>query len=88
MGKLKNFFGGSEKGSQCVRNPDGTQTCSIYSVEGNQKVATGTAVTIGVDSSSCEPMLMGDINAINESDSEEVKKVMDSMRSGCKKGLT
>ncbi|MDP2337938.1 MAG: hypothetical protein Q8N05_16130 [Bacteroidota bacterium] len=78
---------GSDKGLDCQTNPDGGVSCRVYKKKGQEKMATGTDVTIMASpENNCEPVLVGS-SSINDEDEDHVQKIADRMKKACKKGL-
>lgn len=81
MGFLK-----KKQGWECHENQDGTKTCSRFDIDKNEKVGTGTDVTIGMDPKTCEPFLTGDVSILDDDD-EDMSRIIKKMKSGCRRGL-
>ena len=78
---------GKKKGWDCHANPDGTTTCRRFEAGKNQKLATGTEITIGADpKNGCEPVLTGDVNSILDDESEDVDKIAKRVSAQCRRG--
>lgn len=79
---------GKKKGWDCRSNPDGTVTCRRFAAEKNQKVATGTDITVGADAKNgCEPYFTGDVNSIMDDEQEDIDKISRRVTAACKRGL-
>ena len=81
-----------ESGWDCDEiHEDGSRTCRriIKDKKTNQKLVTGTDITIGVDPETCQPIFSGDSQSIMDEDDEAITDIATKMTSQCKreKGL-
>jgi len=77
----------NNRGIRCDPNQDGTITCRPYKVEKNEKLATGTEVTISTDpNNECKPIFTGGIDLLDE-DEKAVVKAAKMVTNQCKKGF-
>ena len=80
-------FLGKKKGIQCEKNSDGSQTCTRFEVNGSQKIATGSTITLSVDPSTCKAVISGDVSSILDDEMEDFNKIKNSMEAGCRRGI-
>ena len=77
---------GKKKGWNCDQvNEDGSRTCRRFEVHKDQRLATGTEVTVGVDNDTCEPVFSGNPQTFLDDDDEAISRVAKKMTSKCKK---
>lgn len=80
MGFLK-----SNDGIKCEPTEEGLR-CHVYKKDGNEKLATGTDVTMAVDPQTCKAHFMGAFD-ISDGDEEKIKKIKDQLETQCRRGL-
>ena len=78
------IFNKEKRGMKCIPNEDGSHTCTPYRVSGEEKMATGTEVTIAVDPTTCKPIFSGAVDMIDE-DEDSINKVANNLIKSCKK---
>jgi hypothetical protein len=78
---------GKKKGVQCERNSDGSQTCTRFAVDGDQKIATGSSLTFSVDPQTCKAVVSGDVSSILDEEMEDFNKIKSAMEAGCRRGI-
>ena len=77
-----------ETGWDCDQiNPDGSRTCRriMKDKKGNQKLRTGTEITIGVDPDTCDPVFSGDTQTIMDEDDGAITEIANKVTSQCRK---
>jgi hypothetical protein len=80
------IFGGKKAGWDCKKTEDGKMTCIRFESGKGEKIADGTQITIGVNNTTCEPYLDGDISILDD-DEDQVNKIAKKMSASCRKGL-
>lgn len=89
MGFMNKMFGSGKKGVQCVKNPDGSDTCMRFEVDGNgNKIATGSEINISVDPSTCKAVIGGDVNSLLDDEVEDFDNMARAKEKACKRGLS
>jgi len=67
-------------------NEDGSRTCRrVIIKDDGTKMATGTEITLGVDPTTCKPVLSGDTQTILDDDDDNISSIANRMTSQCKK---
>jgi hypothetical protein len=85
---FKQFFGGKQKGVQCSKNPDGSDTCVRYELDNNgNKIATGSELTLSVDPSTCQAVMGGDVNSLNDDEVDDFDRMAKAKERACKRGI-
>ena len=80
------LFKSTKKGMRCEENQDGSLTCKPYKVENNEKLATGSEVTVQVDPQTCKPIFLGGIDMI-EDDEKSISRAVKRRVEACKRGF-
>jgi len=78
----------NNKGIRCEPTQDGRGlNCRLFEADGNEKLSTGTEVTITADSNdNCEPRIVGTMDMM-EKDKKRVAQIAELVRKSCRKGI-
>lgn len=81
------IFSRNKPGWNCRASEDGSGkvTCTRFNADKDQKVATGTEVTIGVNSETCDAFFTGNANSMLDDDEEAISDIANKMSQSCRK---
>ena len=81
------IFKRDRAGWNCRDNQDGTTTCIRFEADDkNQKVSTGTEITITINPHTCQPYFSGDVSIL-DSDEKKIDSIVKKKTMSCRKGL-
>ena len=87
---IKEIFGGKQGGLRCEGHPDGLGVnCEVYEKHGNEKISTGTHVSIAADpDNNCETSFDGGYD-LSDGDEARIQKISQQVKNACmrKKGF-
>lgn len=74
------------RGWNCSQvNADGSRTCRRFVVNKDQRLATGTEITVSTDPESCEPIFSGESQTFLDDDDKDISIVAKKMSAQCKR---
>ena len=81
-------FWNNNNGMRCDPTPDGKGlNCKLFEANGNDKLATGTDVTVVADPvDNCEPRIVGTVD-IMQKDEKKVAEIANLVRKNCRRGI-
>jgi hypothetical protein len=80
------IFSRNKPGWNCrASGEDGKVTCTRFNADKDQRVATGTEITVGVNSETCEAFFTGAGNAMLDEDEDAINDIANKLSLACKK---
>lgn len=64
---------------------NGQVTCTRFEAKKDQRVATGTEITMGTNPDTCEVFFTGSANAMLDDDDSAIQEIANKLATSCKK---